>query len=218
MMDIFVTGGTGYVGREMIGTLLRRGHAVRALTREASRARVPAGATAVTGDALDAGTFAGALTRRTTLVHLVGTPHPSPSKAAEFERVDSTSIQASVQAARRAPIAHLVYVSVAQPAPLMHAYVDVRARGEAAIAAAGLAATMIRPWYVLGPGHWWPLALKPFYWLAEQMPSTREAARRMGLVTLPQMVAALVASVESPPAAGTIRTVDVPAIRAARLD
>jgi len=129
-----------------------------------------------------------------------------------------TSIQASVEAGRRAPIAHLVYVSVAQPAPMMHAYVDVRARGEAAIAAAGLAATMIRPWYVLGPGHWWPLALKPFYWLAEQLPPTREAARRMGLVTLPQMVAVLVDAVENPPAPGTIRVVDVPAIRAAQLD
>ena len=217
-MDVFVTGGTGYVGREMIGALLRHGHAVRALVRQASLARVPPGATAVAGDALDAETFVEALYKRTTLVHLVRTPHPSPSKAAEFERVDLTSIQASVEAGRRAPIAHLVYVSVAQPAPMMHAYVDVRARGEAAFAAAGLAATLIRPWYVLGPGHWWPLALKPFYCLAEQLPPTREAAWRMGLVTLPQMVAVLVDAVENPPAPGTIRVVDVPAIRAAQLD
>jgi uncharacterized protein YbjT (DUF2867 family) len=31
-MDIFVTGGTGYLGRAMIGVSLNRGHAVRALT------------------------------------------------------------------------------------------------------------------------------------------------------------------------------------------
>jgi len=40
----------------------------------------------------------------------------------------------------------------------------------------------------------------------------------MGLVTLPQMVAVLVDAVENPPAPGTIRVVDVPAIRAAQLD
>jgi uncharacterized protein YbjT (DUF2867 family) len=107
-------------------------------------------------------------------------------------------------------------VSVAHPAPVMRAYVDVRMRGEAAIEAAGLAATILRPWYVLGPGHRWPLALVPLAALAERIPATRDAARRLGFVTLPQMVAALVAAVESPPATGVRRVVDVPAIRAAR--
>ena len=74
----------------------------------------------------------------------------------------------------------------------MRAYVEARAKGEAAIMEARLAATMLRLWYVLGPEHWWPIALKPIYWLAECLPATREAARRMGLVTLTQMVAALV--------------------------
>ena len=216
-MDVFVTGGTGYLGRAMIGVLLNRGHAVRALTRPASLDRVPAGATPVVGDALDSATFADALFATTTLVHLVGTPHPGPSKAAEFQRVDLASIRSSVEAARRAPIAHLVYVSVAQPAPVLRAYVDARTKGEAAIVEAGLTATMLRPWYVLGPGHWWPVALKPIYWLAELVPATREAARRMGLVTLAQMVTALVQAVEHPPATGTVRIVDVPGIRAARL-
>lgn len=215
-MDVFVTGGTGYLGRAMIGALLQRGHAVRALTRTASRDKVAVGATPVAGDALDAATFADALSNTTTLVHLVGTPHPGPSKAALFESVDLASIRSSVEAARRAPIAHLVYVSVAQPAPAMRAYVDARARGEAAIVEARLTATMLRPWYVLGPGHWWPIALKPFYWLAERLPATRETARRMGLVTLAQMVAALVDAVEHPPAAGAVRIVDVPGILAAR--
>jgi uncharacterized protein YbjT (DUF2867 family) len=214
---VFVTGGTGYLGRAMIDALLRRHHAVRALARPLSVDRVPAGATPVVGDALDHATFADGLSSATTLVHLVGTPHPGPSKAAEFERVDLPSIRASVAAAQRASIAHLVYMSVAQPAPVMRAYIDVRARGEAMIAEAYLTATVLRPWYVLGPGHWWPIALKPFYWIAERLTSTRETARRMGLVTLEQMVAALVQAVEHPPARGTVRVVDVPGIRAARL-
>lgn len=216
-MDVFVTGGTGYLGRAMIAALLKRGHTVRALTRPTSLDRVPPGATAVVGEALDSTTFADALSGTTTLVHLVGTPHPGPSKAAEFERVDLTSIRASVDASRRASIAHLVYLSIAQPAPVMRAYVDVRAKGEAMIVESGLAATVLRPWYVLGPGHWWPIALQPCYWLAECLPATRDTARRMGLVTLAQMVASLVRAVEQPPASGTVRVVDVPMIRAARL-
>jgi uncharacterized protein YbjT (DUF2867 family) len=216
-MDVFVTGGTGYLGRATIGALLNRRHSVRALTRPASLDRVPAGAAPVVGDALDSAMFADALSTTTTLVHLVGTPHPGPSKAMEFERVDLASVCSSVEAARRAQIGHLVYVSVAQPAPVMRAYVAARAKGEAAIVEARLTATMLRPWYVLGPDHRWPMALMPIYWLAERLPATRAAARRMGLVTLAQMVAALVQAVEDPPATGTVRIVDVPAIRAARL-
>ena len=82
------------------------------------------------GNALDASTFAPVVTPADTIVHLVGTPHPSPSKAAEFQQVDLPSILASVEAARRARAAHLVYVSVAHPAPVMHAYIEVRSAGE----------------------------------------------------------------------------------------
>ena len=148
-----------------------------------------------------------------TLVHLVGTPHPSPSKAAEFQRVDLPSILASVEAARRARASHLVYVSVAHPAPIMEAYIEARSAGERAIADAGLTATILRPWYVLGPGHRWPYLLVPLYAIARLMPSKRESAERLGLVTLRQMVDALVRAVENPPPAGQIRIVEVPQIR-----
>jgi len=52
--DVFVTGGTVYLGRPLIEALLGRGHTVRALARPGSAARLPAGATAVVGDALEA--------------------------------------------------------------------------------------------------------------------------------------------------------------------
>ena len=214
-IDLLVTGGTGYVGRHFIPALLGRGHRVRALAREASLARVPAGAQAVVGDALDADSVAAALRPDDTVVHLVGTPHPSPAKAKQFEEIDLASIRATVNAARRVGIGHLVYVSVAQPAPVMRAYLWVRKLGETMIKEAGLTATVLRPWYVLGPGHRWPMILLPFYKLAECFPSTRDSAERLGLVTIDQMASALVHAVENPPRRGTSRIVDVPAIRRA---
>ncbi|HVO89451.1 MAG TPA: NAD(P)H-binding protein, partial [Casimicrobiaceae bacterium] len=202
-----------YIGTRLIEALLRRGHTVRALARASSVQRVPSGAQAVEGDALDAASIGAVLRDGETIVHLVGTPHPNPSKAQEFENIDLASIRATVSAARQRNIPHLVYVSVAQPAPAMHAYVAARAAGESAIGDAGLTATFLRPWYVLGPGHWWPIVLIPGYAIAELLPPTRAMARRIGLVTVKQMVDALVRAVETPPARGTRRIVDVPAMR-----
>jgi len=216
-MKVFVTGGTGYIGRALIAALVARGHALAALVRPESAGRLARNVTPVIGDALDAATFARSLGSSTTLVHLVGTPHPNPSKAAEFQRVDLGSIRASVDAARRMGVPHLIYVSVAQPAPVMRAYVAARAAGEAAIAEAGLTATILRPWYVIGPGHRWPILLHPLYWMLEQLPATRAGARRLGLVTLDQMVAAMASAIDDRPPTGTMRIVDVPAIRAAKI-
>ena len=217
-MDVFVTGGTGYIGQRLARALVERGHHVRVLARPDSAARVVAGATPVVGNALDASSFSGALTAGDTLVHLVGTPHPSPAKALEFQRVDLPSIQASVAAASAARVAHLVYVSVAHPAPVMKAYIEVRMAGEAAIARAGLTATVLRPWYVMGPGHRWPVMLKPIYAALELWPGTRERAQRLGLVTIDQMVEALVQAVEQRPPSGTIRVLGVPEIRSANAE
>lgn len=216
--DVLVLGGTGYVGRALIEQLVRRGHRVRALVRAGSEDKVPNGAATRVGSALDANDIRRAMLPGDTVVQLVGTPHPAPWKAEEFERVDLASALASVQAAKQALAAHLVYVSVAHPAPTMHAYVSVRARAEAAISASGVRATILRPWYVLGPGHRWPVALIPLYALAERLPSYRDSARRLGLVTQRQMVQALVRAVEEPNVAAVPNIVDVPNIRSAQLE
>jgi uncharacterized protein YbjT (DUF2867 family) len=212
-MHVFVAGGTGYVGRPLIADLLRRGHEVRALVRRGSEAKIPAGCGIVTGDALSAASYASAVGPANVFVHLVGVPHPSPWKGDEFRSVDLTALQASVDAARSARVEHFVYMSVAHPAPVMKVYIEVRCECEAAIRASGLNATLLRPWYVLGPGHRWPYALVPIYWLLERIAATRESARRLGLVTLSQMVSALAAAVECPSAG--VRIVEVPEIRKA---
>ena len=80
----------------------------------------------------------------------------------------------------------------------MQAYIAVRTECEAAIESAGLSATILRPWYVLGPGHRWPYLLLPIYKLAELLPQTREGAQRLGLVTMEQMLNALTFAVEDP--------------------
>jgi len=211
MPGVFVTGGTGFMGRKLIAELVRRGHAVKALVRRGSERKLPQGCQAIPGDALDKISFASQIAPAETFVQLVGVTHPNPAKKDEFRSVDLGSARAAIEAAREANIKHFVYVSVAQPAPVMKFYVAVRAEAEQMIRDSGLSTTILRPWYVLGPGRRWPVILKPMYWLMGLTPSTRESAGRLGLVTLEQMVAALVYAVENP--AQGVRILSVPDIR-----
>lgn len=212
--SVFITGGTGYLGRPLIGELLARGHTVRALARAGSERRLPPGPEVVTGNALDDATFANAVAPCDTFVHLVGTPHPSPAKAQQFRDVDLVSVQAAVAAARHGWVSHFIYLSVAYPAPIMHKYLAVRQEGEALIRATGMPATFLRPFYVLGPGHWWPYPLMPLFAVMRWIPATRDGATRLGPVTLRQMIRSLIVAVENPPTAG-VREMNAPEIRSA---
>ena len=211
MSAIFVTGGTGYIGSRFIPLLANRGHQLKALVRPGSEKKIPANVSIVSADPLLDGSYTESIRGCDTFVHLIGVPHPSPAKAAQFRSIDLPSIQVAVKAAREASVRHFIYLSVAQPASMMEAFIAVRAEGEALIRESGMAATFVRPWYVLGPGHWWPYALVPFYWAAELLPPTRESARRLGLVTISQMLKTLVWAVEHP--ADDVRILDVPAIK-----
>jgi uncharacterized protein YbjT (DUF2867 family) len=211
MSQVFVTGGTGYLGRRLIPALLERGHQIQALVRAGSEGKLAPGCSAVVANALDADSYARRVPPSDTLVQLVGTPKPSPRKAQQFRDVDFTSGMAAVAAAKQEGVRHLVYVSVAHPAPLMQAYIQPRVEIEEAIHSNGLNATILRPWYVLGPGHRWPYLILPGYWIMGLIPSKREAVQRLGLVTLKQMIAALVGAVENP--AQGIKIVEVPDIR-----
>lgn len=196
---IFLTGGTGYIGRRLIPLLTSRGHTVRALIRVGSASRLPAGAEPIVGDALASETFARRVASADTFIQLVGVAHPSPGKATLFRSIDLVSVHESAKAASQNDVQHFIYVSVAQPAPVMREYVAVRAEGEAIVRATGMNATFLRPWYVLGPGHRWPWLLLPFYRLAEILPPLRATALRFHPVTLKQFLSALISAVENPP-------------------
>jgi uncharacterized protein YbjT (DUF2867 family) len=214
MAKVFITGGTGYMGERLIPELSRRGHDVLALVRPGSERRLPGACRAAPGNALDASSYAAHLAGRDTLIHLVGVPHPSPAKAQEFRTVDLVAARGAIAAATEARVEHFIYISVAQPAPVMKAYLEVRAECEEMLRKSGMNATILRPWYVLGPGHRWPYLLLPLYWVAEWLPATRDGARRLGLVNLRQMISSLVAAVDHVPQG--IRILDVSAIRSAK--
>ena len=82
--QIFITGGTGYMGSRLIPLLAQRGHSVKALVRQGSEGRLPAGAQPIFGDALRMDSYTREIPPADTFVHLIGVPHPGPAKAKQF--------------------------------------------------------------------------------------------------------------------------------------
>ncbi|HSD40611.1 MAG TPA: NAD-dependent epimerase/dehydratase family protein [Burkholderiales bacterium] len=97
MKDVFITGGTGYMGVRVAARLVARGHRVRALARAASAGRLPAGVEPVIGDALVGATYGAAIAPADAFVHLVGTPHRT------VRRPRSSSASISPRPLRRSP-------------------------------------------------------------------------------------------------------------------
>jgi len=138
-MTILVTGATGTVGRQVVEQLVKRGANVRALVRDASKAKLPAEVTLVQGDLLDVDSLRGALGGVSTLF-LLNAVVPD-----EF-----TQALIALNLAREAGIERLVYLSV------IHSdlYVNVphfagKFGVERMIEKMGFNATILRPAYFM---------------------------------------------------------------------
>ena len=57
MSNVFIAGGTGYIGQRLITRLRERGHSVLALVRPGSERKLPNGCDVVLGNALDRATY-----------------------------------------------------------------------------------------------------------------------------------------------------------------
>src|SRR3954466_871783 len=138
-LTILVTGATGTVGRQVVEQLVKRGADVRALVRDAAKAKFPAGVTVVPGDLLDVDSLRSALSGVSTLF-LLNAVVPD-----EF-----TQALIALNLAREAGIERIVYLSV------IHSDISVNVPHfagkfgvERMIERMGFKATILRPAYFM---------------------------------------------------------------------
>src|SRR6185436_2542944 len=112
MARAFVTGGSGFLGRNLIAALRERGYEVRALARSAAaRAAVEAaGATAVAGDLDDSAALAAGMAGCAVVFHTAARVNEW-GPPAEFAQVNVAGTRRVLAAARAAGVPRLVQVS-----------------------------------------------------------------------------------------------------------
>lgn len=112
---VFVTGGSGVVGRAVVRRLVEDGRPVRALTRSDRSARTVAalGAEPVPGDVLDPSSLVGGLRGCGAVYHVAGVNRLCLRDPSAMYRVNVTGSVNVVRAAAEAGVERLVYTSSA---------------------------------------------------------------------------------------------------------
>ena len=156
-MRIVVTGGTGFIGREVVRELLGSGEGeVAVTTRDPSRDPFGGRVSLVQAFAGDAVSLGKAFTRADVVVHAIQFPnHPveDPSKGRTYLEVDGHGTKVAAAVARKLGVRRFVYLSGAgagqgRPQPWFQA----KDLAEAAIRETGMEHVFLRPSWIYGPG------------------------------------------------------------------
>ncbi len=157
-MKIVVAGGTGFLGRHIVKTLLEGGHEITVLSRNPERAsQIPelAGANATRGDVTDVATLRGRFDDAQGVVGAVQFPnHPVevPRRGLTYDNYDRKGTENLLAAAQRAGVERYCYISGAG-ADVASDKSWYRAKGyaERAVQNSGLKYAILRPSWAYGP-------------------------------------------------------------------
>ena len=154
-MKIFITGGTGFVGREIVRQLHEEGRTIRLLVRNPDSERVQEIISRYhvevhAGNVLDAGSLAGALEGMHAVIHLVGIIGEIGENT--FENIHTVGTQNILAATREAGIERFVHMSAlgVRPASVSR-YHQSKWAAEEEVRQSDLDYTIFRPSLIYGP-------------------------------------------------------------------
>jgi uncharacterized protein YbjT (DUF2867 family) len=151
-MKVFVTGATGFVGKEIVQQLHQAGHSVRMLVRDKrlDETRRSAGEEIHVGNILDAESLRGALKGIDAVIHLVGII--SEVGESTFENIHVRGTRNVVAAAQEQRVKRFVHMSALGTRPnAVSRYHRTKWEAEEIVRGSGLEFTIFRPSLIFGP-------------------------------------------------------------------
>jgi NADH dehydrogenase len=158
-LQIFVAGGTGFVGRELVVRLVRRGHQLRVATRDASHADelLPLSSVEIhAGNVYSVDFLRNALSGCDAAINLVGILNTRGLGTSGFRRAHVQFTNTLLTAMREAGVSRLLQMSALNADPERGASHYLRTKGEAERrvrdASSWLDWTIFQPSVIFGPG------------------------------------------------------------------
>lgn len=156
-MDLLVTGGNGFIGREVCRRAVAGGDDVTSVGRRGRpdpeyRGPWAAEVTWVAADVFEPHRWRRHLEGVDAVVHCVGIARERPNQGATFERVNGDAAILVALEAERAGADRFVFLSSSVSPPLVREeYVKSKRRAEAAVADLDVETAVVRPGPVYGP-------------------------------------------------------------------
>ncbi len=151
-MNVFITGGSGFVGREVIRQLLAAGHHVRALVRHADRLKDFHQVDKIVGDTTRPDTLKDQLADCDAVIHLVGIIREIPSKGVTFDKLHTLSTGHVVAAAQEQGVKRYLQMSAnGTRIKATTKYHKTKWLAEEEVRNSGLDWTIFRPSLIFGP-------------------------------------------------------------------
>ena len=176
-MKIFITGGTGYVGRAIIKKLLEEGHQLSCLVRKGSENKLGNlinHITFVEGDALDINSFN--VAGHDAIIHLIAIIKEIPSKNITFHKYNYLSAKNLIDKAQQEHVNRFLLMSaVKNPPGLLKDYYKTKVEAENYLKASKLSWTILKPSLIydkswIGKSLGWIKYLIPFFTLGSMLP------------------------------------------------
>lgn len=150
-MRVFLTGGTGFVGRQMIHELLLQGHQVRALIRDTSKS-LPPDVETIIGDTTTYEMLADAAHDCDAIINLVGIIREFPAKKITFDRLHTQTTKNLVRMAQEIGIRRYIQMSAnGTRSEAVTGYHQTKWRAEQVLRDSALDWTIFRPSLIFGP-------------------------------------------------------------------
>lgn len=150
---ILVTGGTGFVGRHLVGELVAQGYPVRVLVRDLQSARniLPPDVDLIKGDVTERPSLIAACKGTNAVIYLVAVIREKGEVT--FEKINIEGTLNTVIAAEQAGVKRFIHLSALGASDNSHfRYTYSKWLGEEAVRQSGLNWTILRPSIIYGPG------------------------------------------------------------------
>lgn len=151
-MKIFITGGTGFVGRVILNRLVAEQHDVCALVRKTGALPEKPHLTTVTGDTTNPDSLKNLLAGYDAVIHLVGIIREFPRKNITFEQLHTESTKNIVQATYDQGVPRYIHMSAnGTRAGAKTQYHQTKWAAEEVVRQSSLDWTIFRPSLIFGP-------------------------------------------------------------------
>ncbi len=204
-MKVFLTGGTGFVGSEVLRQLTAAGHTPRCLVRRGSEKKLAldSGIEVHHGDVTEPATLKGALEGCDAVIHLVGIIREFPGRGITFEQMHAAATRHMVAAAKAQGVRRYLQMSAnGTREDAATVYHRTKWAAEEAVRASGLDWTIFRPSLIFGPKDEFVNMIAGMIRSLPVVPVLGDGRYRMSPVAVEDVAAGFVGALEHPETAG----------------